>query len=80
MQCLHPPVDPGLTAAEFFEVGHRMGLQRGEMQDGLKEVPINQALGGKLIPDGQRTGPWLLFAIRHDPDYLNYTAFEHIHV
>ncbi len=50
------PTNPGLTFEELSEVGKRLGLQPGEMNDAFPALPVHHEYGRKLLPDGLLSG------------------------
>lgn len=73
------PTDPGLTRSEFFEVGRRLGLEQGEMNDALPLVPLTHALGLRWLPDGRRIMPWVILSRAVEPEYRNFDAFDYVY-
>ena len=62
------PKDPGLTHAELFEAGGRVGYQEGELGDALRGVAAQMYFGdSRLMPRAGFT--WSQFNIPEEPDY-----------
>lgn len=74
------PTEPGLTAAELYEVGQRLGFKNGEIGDALPHV-AQQTLGGRdrrlLLAEHAWHMPGYL-VYREDPDLRNEEAFDFV--
>ena len=71
------PKDPGLTHAELFEAGGRVGYQEGELGDALRGVAAQMYFGdSRLMPRAGFT--WSQFNIPEEPDYRKIEAFDFV--
>jgi hypothetical protein len=74
------PTDPGLTAAELYEVGKRLGLKEGEIGDALPQVAM-QYFGGRdrrlILPEALWHMPGFLI-FTEDPDLRDVAAFDFV--
>jgi hypothetical protein len=74
----HDPTDPGLTHSELLEVGSRMNLFPGEINDAL--IHATGHIAGfrqdRLLPGQNVTVGWKIFSISSQPDYRNFAALD----
>ena len=74
------PTDPGLTTAELYEVGRRLGLKDGEIGDAMPQVAV-QYFGGSdrrlLSPEHAWAMPGHLIYME-DPELRNPEAFDFV--
>ncbi|MGO9836817.1 MAG: hypothetical protein ACLP1X_21700, partial [Polyangiaceae bacterium] len=71
------PRQPGLTHEELFEVGKRVGLERGEIIDVLQGIAAQPYFGdARLLP--ARTIIWSQFNFPEEPEYRNVDAFDFV--
>ena len=78
------PEAPGLTHDELFEVGRRLNLQPGEMNDVLSEVAdvyMGMRADERLLPsrDGSLIH-WQYFIQKEEPEYRDIAAFDHVYL
>ena len=74
------PTEPGLTGAELYEIGRRIGLKDGEIGDAMPRV-ASQYFGGRdgrLLLDELRWHMPGQLIFREDPDLRNPDAFDFI--
>lgn len=74
------PREPGLTAAELFEAGKRVGFLDGEIGDSLRHV-VTQSFGRgdqRFVPQGPTLMTWGHFVFEENPDYRNIVAFDFV--
>lgn len=69
------PREPGLTYQELIEVGRRLGLKTGEMNDVLTRATNYHEGSRRLLPD---TGTLDLFMMREEPELRNYDALDFV--
>ncbi len=71
------PKETGLTLEELFEVGKRVGLERGEILDALRSTGAQSYIGvARLLP--AQTITWSQFHFPEEPDYRNVDAFDFV--
>lgn len=74
------PLSPGLTQQELSEVGARLGLEQGEMEDALRDLRLDADYDtGRMVPESQQVMAWLVLNIPQEPDYRDWKASEFIH-
>jgi hypothetical protein len=74
------PNDPGLTYEEILEVGKRVELQAGEIEDAIAQATAQYfgVANKKLLPDARTATQWGLFLFHEEPDYRNFAAFDFV--
>jgi hypothetical protein len=74
------PKEPGLTAAELYEVGKRIGLKEGEIGDAMPRV-APQTFGGRdrrLLLDESLWHQSGYFIFAEEPELRNVAAFDFV--
>ena len=71
------PREPGLAREELHEIGSRLGLHAGEIDDATPHASMRLYFAdGRLRPDGMHGGQDFLW--REEPDYRNLKAFDFV--
>lgn len=69
------PREPGLTYQELTEVGRRLGLKDGEMNDVLTRASNYDGNSRRLLPE---KGTLDLFIFREDPELRHFDALDFV--
>ena len=69
------PREPSLTLQELKEMGQRLGLKEGEMNDVLAHARNFAPDSRRILPD---TGTLDMFLWREDPELRNYDALDFV--
>ena len=69
------PREPGLSYEELREVGRRVGLKDGEINDVLHCATNYASDSRHLLPDQNTLN---IFSIREDPDYRDFEALDFV--
>jgi hypothetical protein len=71
------PTEPGLTIAELYEIGKRLGLKDGEIGDALPQVATSR-FGGRLILDESFWQVSGSLVLAQEPDLRSPAAFDFV--
>jgi hypothetical protein len=74
------PTEPGLTVAELYEIGERLGLKKGEINDALPQVATQYSPGTerRLLLSGHLWQMYGNLVFGEEPDLRDPAAFDFV--